>query len=256
MSASWRCDPGWSGHWSVPPPPPRPAGHRQLRPGPGRRDARRSPKPSTFWSPIPTSTAYLAPSSTPTGCAGRVEDFDQSPRPAGGPAARRTEAHRMGARPAVAADRHDRRRAGDLRPRLGRRRGHRPLALPALPDLGAGDDHHATALAGCRPRLGRSARRTDRLRRGMDRLHAHGRPLRGRARSAPSSAGSPSTSPSASAPGAPSSAPTPPRTTPCGPTSPCSSSATRPSAPEPPCRRDNLSESPSPIPTFKGEHHS
>ena len=47
----------------------------------------------------------------------------------------------------MAVDRHDRRQTGDLRPRLGRRRGHRPLALPALPSLGGGDDRHARALA-------------------------------------------------------------------------------------------------------------
>ena len=203
-------------------------GDGQLRPRPGRGDAG-----------IPEDIDVLV---THPYVYGVLDDLHRHLRPARPgrglrpgagrarpAAARRAEAHRLGARPAVASGTRRSWPTGDLRARLGRRRGDRPLALPPLPGLGAGHDHHAPALAGRSPGTGPTSH-------GVPLVFGEGwigyTPRDGRFEegpSAPSSAGSPSTNPSASGPGAPSSAPTPHRSTPCGPTSPCSRSATRPS---------------------------
>ena len=96
------------------------------------------------------------------------------------------------------------------------------------------------------------ARRPARLRRGLDRLHPARRTLRGgpgRRRVLP--AGHPRVPPRR-CPWAPSSARTPHRSTPCGPTSRCSSSATRPSSDAP--RLDAPHRTVQPHTPFEGEH--
>ena len=163
----------------LPPPPPRPAGHRQLRPGPGRRDARH-----------PRDDRRPGHPSVRVRRARRLHRDVRPARPAGGlrpdpgraraAAARRAEARRVGAGPAVAADA----RPSWPSPRSTSTTGAtpRPSTAGSTGTTRPGSRRWSSTL-----RLwldvardwAPAARRTARLRRGLGRLHPQGRPVRG-----------------------------------------------------------------------------